>query len=109
MKHVIERFYAELLVRGGDGERHPKTAKLLSAGRTQIAKKLGEEALELSLEIVKGDRDAVVHESVDLIHHLAVAWASMGIAPSEVWEEMATREALTGLAGKRPKGFEDLT
>ncbi len=107
MKHSIERLYAELLVRGTDGERHPRTAKLMSAGSTQIAKKLGEEALELSLEIVKADRDEVIHESVDLIYHLTVAWASMGIAPAEIWEEMSRREEMTGLAGKRPKGFED--
>jgi len=48
-----------------------------------------------------------VLESVDLIYHLAVVWASMGIAPSEIWEEMARREQMTGLAGKLPKGFED--
>jgi phosphoribosyl-ATP pyrophosphohydrolase len=109
MKHAIERLYAELLVRGGDDKRHPRTAKLLSAGASRIAQKLGEEALELSLEVVKGNRDEVVHESVDVIYHLAVVWASMGIAPSEIWEEMARREALTGLAGKLPKAGEDPT
>ena len=107
MKHAIERLYAALLVRGGDEERHPGTAKLLSAGATRIAQKLGEESLELSLEIVKGNRDEVVLESVDLIYHLAVAWASMGIAPAEIWEEMLARETSTGLAGKLPKSLKE--
>jgi phosphoribosyl-ATP pyrophosphohydrolase len=107
MRHAIERLYAELLVRGGDDERHPRAAKLLSGGSTRIAQKLGEEAVELALEVVKGNRDEVVLESVDLIYHLAVVWASMGIAPSEIWEEMDRREQMTGLAGKLPKNLED--
>ena len=107
MKHAIERLYAELLVRGGDDERHPRAAKLLSGGTKKIAQKLGEEAVELALEVVQGNRDEVVLESVDLIYHLAVVWASMGIAPSEIWEEMARRERMTGLAGKLPKIIED--
>ena len=107
MRHAIERLYAELLVRGGDDERHPRAAKLLSGGSTRIAQKLGEEAVELALEVVKGNRDEVVLESVDLIYHLAVVWASMGIALSEIWEEMDRREQLTGLAGKLPKDLED--
>jgi phosphoribosyl-ATP pyrophosphohydrolase len=107
MTHAIERLYAALLVRGADGEQHPRTAKLLSGGASRIAQKLGEEALEVSLEIVKGNRDEVVHESVDLIYHLAIAWASLGILPSEIWEEMARREEITGLAGKLPKDAED--
>ena len=107
MTNAIERLYAELLVRGADDERHPRTAKLLSGGRSRIAQKLGEEALEVSLEVVQGHRDEVVHESVDLLYHLVVVWASMGISPSEIWEEMARREQMTGLAGKLPKGVED--
>jgi phosphoribosyl-ATP pyrophosphohydrolase len=103
MRHAIERLYAELLVRGDDDAVHPRAAKLLSGGSTRIAQKLGEEAVELALEVVKGNRDEVVLESVDLIYHLAVAWASMGIAPSEIWEEMGRRERMTGLAGKLPK------
>jgi hypothetical protein len=32
-----------------------------------------------------------------------VLWASVGIRPDEVWEEMATRESAYGLAEKRAK------
>jgi phosphoribosyl-ATP pyrophosphohydrolase len=107
MTNPLERLYGELLVSGSNAERHPRTAKLLSAGRSRIAQKLGEEALEVALEVVKGNRDEVVLESADLVYHLVVVWASMGISPSEIWEEMARREQLTGLAGKLPKQGDD--
>jgi phosphoribosyl-ATP pyrophosphohydrolase len=103
----IERLYAELLLNGNDAKRHPRTAKLLAAGRSRIAQKLGEEALEVALEVVKGHRDAVVLESADLLYHLVVVWAVLGISPSEIWAEMDRREQLTGLAGKLPKVSED--
>jgi phosphoribosyl-ATP pyrophosphohydrolase len=108
MTNPLERLYGELLVNGSNAERHPRTAKLLAAGRSRIAQKLGEEALEVALEVVKGNRDEVVLESADLVYHLVVVWASMGISPSEIWEEMARREQLTGLAGKLPKQTEDI-
>jgi phosphoribosyl-ATP pyrophosphohydrolase len=108
MTNPLERLYGELLVNGSNAARHPRTAKLLAAGRSRIAQKLGEEALEVALEVVKGNRDEVVLESADLVYHLVVVWASMGISPSEIWEEMARREQLTGLAGKLPKQTEDI-
>jgi len=107
MTSRIERLYGELLVSGHDAKRHPRTAKLLAAGRSRIAQKLGEEALEVALEVVEGNRDEVVLESADLLYHLVVVWASMGISPSEIWDEMDRREQLTGLAGKLPKTAED--
>jgi phosphoribosyl-ATP pyrophosphohydrolase len=107
MSSAIDRLYALLLQHGSDEARFPRTARLLAGGPTRIAQKLGEEALEVALETVKGNRDEVIHESVDLIYHLAVVWASMGISPSEIWHEMACREQTTGLAGKLPKAPAD--
>lgn len=102
----IERLHAALLTLSGEGGDFPRTRKLLQSGTTRIAQKLSEEAVEVSLETVKGDRAAVVSESADLIYQLVVLWAVMGIWPAEVWEEMSRREMDQGLAEKLPKAPE---
>lgn len=103
MDTPIERLHAALLTLSGDRDNFPRTRKLLQSGKTRIAQKLGEEAIEVALETVKGDRAAVVLESADLLYHLVVLWTLMGIWPAEVWEEMDRRERTLGLAEKLPK------
>jgi phosphoribosyl-ATP pyrophosphohydrolase len=80
-----------------------RTAKLFDEGRIKIAKKLVEEATEVSLECVAGNRDAVINESVDMLYNWVVALADMGIKPQEIWDEMTRREEMFGIAGKLPK------
>ncbi len=80
-----------------------RTTKLFVDGRIKIGKKLVEEAAEVSLECVAGNRDAVIHESVDMLYNWVVALAEMEIKPQEIWDEMARREELFGIAGKLPK------
>ena len=80
-----------------------RTAKLLQAGRAKMAKKLAEEAAEVVIDAVGGQRDAVIRESADLLYNLVVLWVSIGIRPQDVWNEMERRERLLGLAEKMPK------
>ena len=81
----------------------PRTARLLAAGLPRMAQKLAEEATEIVIEAVRGERSAVINESVDLIYHLVVLWSELGITAREVWAEMDRRQALLGLAEKLPK------
>jgi len=76
-----------------------------------MAKKLAEEAVEVVIDAMHGDRDAVVKESADLIYNLVVLWVSAGIRPEDVWKEMDRRERLLGIAEKVPKKkvLEDVT
>ena len=76
------------------------TAKLFQRGRPKIAQKLGEEAVEAVIELMRGDKAALVGESADLIYHLMVCWAEAGITPEEVWAELARREGISGIAEK---------
>jgi phosphoribosyl-ATP pyrophosphohydrolase len=87
--------------RSGDGET--KTAKLFAAGLPKMAKKLVEEATEVAIEAVRGERRCLKSESADLLDHLVVIWNAMGIKPSDVWGEMKRRERLLGIAEKLPK------
>ncbi|SFO49524.1 phosphoribosyl-ATP pyrophosphatase [Bradyrhizobium sp. Ghvi] len=68
-----------------------------------MAKKLAEEAIEVVIDAVNGDTEAVVRESADLLYNLTVLWASAGVRPEDVWREMSRREDMLGIAEKLPK------
>jgi phosphoribosyl-ATP pyrophosphohydrolase len=68
-----------------------------------MAQKLAEEATEVVIEAVRGERSAVIYESVDLLYNLVVLWGELGISASEIWAEMDRRQALVGMAEKLPK------
>lgn len=107
MTDSVNRLYrAVLAVRGTDPEKS-RTAKLLNAGRAKLAKKLAEEAVEVVIDALDGDTDAVVRESADLMYNLVVLWAHAGIHPDEVWAEMRRREDMFGIAEKLPKVPKD--
>ena len=103
MSDSLDRLHdAVLAARHGDPATS-RTARLLHAGRAKVAKKLGEEAVEVVIDAMAGDRQAVVRESADLIYNLVVLWVAAGIHPDDVWAEMDRRERLLGIAEKLPK------
>jgi phosphoribosyl-ATP pyrophosphohydrolase len=103
MADSIERLFdAVVALKHGDPARS-RTARLLRSGRAKMAKKLAEEAVEVVIDAMAGDRAAVVSESADLIYNLVVLWAAAGVEPHDVWAEMKRRERLMGIAEKLPK------
>ena len=99
-EHVLDRLYLVIDSRKGADPDTSYTARLFSRGRQQIAKKLGEEAVEALIEGIRGDRPKLVGESADLLYHLLTLWASIGVKPKAVWTELARREGLSGIAEK---------
>ena len=77
------------------------TAKLLARGRSKVAQKLGEEAVEAVIEGVTGDRDALIRESADVLYHLLVLWAAAGLEPDDIAAELTHRENTSGIAEKK--------
>ena len=99
-EHVLDRLYVVIDSRKGADPESSYTARLFSRGRAQIAKKLGEEAVEALIEGIKGDRPKLVAESADLLYHLLTLWAATSVKPKAVWTELARREGLSGIAEK---------
>jgi phosphoribosyl-ATP pyrophosphohydrolase len=83
--------------------RAPRTAKLLDEGVPKKAKKVGEEAVELALDAVAGERGAVIGETADLVYHLVVLLDALGIGWDEVAAELGRRRDRFGVAEKLPK------
>ena len=103
MSDSIERLFEGVRLARDYDPAQSRTARLMAGGIAKMAKKVGEEAVEVGLDAVKGDRSAVIAESADLIYNLVVLWAASNITPEEVWAEMDRRERLMGLAEKLPK------
>ena len=76
------------------------TARLFNDGRARIARKVGEEALEVVIAALSEGKEKLAAESADLLYHLLVLWADADVKPDDVWAELARREGVSGLAEK---------
>ena len=103
MSDLLDRLHAAVLAARDADPASSRTARLLKSGRSKIAKKLAEEAVEVVIDSMHHRTDAVVRESADLLYNLVVLWVAAGIRPQDVWKEMARRERLLGIAEKLPK------
>ena len=76
------------------------TAQLLSKGPEKCAEKFGEEAIEAIIEAVKCDKAGLTSEAADVIYHLMVMLASLDVSLDDVVDELAKRQAKSGIAEK---------
>lgn len=83
----------------GDG-KISYTASLLAAGPEKCARKFGEEAIELILAAVEGDRKHLTAEAADVLYHLLVLLHSGGVSMDDVLQELAGRFRQSGLQEK---------
>jgi phosphoribosyl-ATP pyrophosphohydrolase len=107
MTEPLDRLYRAVVAAKTADPAVSRTARLLRSGRGKMAKKLAEEAVEVVIDAMNGQNEAVVRESADLIYNLVVLWVASGINPDEVWAEMERRERLFGIAEKLPKGLDE--
>jgi phosphoribosyl-ATP pyrophosphohydrolase len=103
MSDSVDRLYDAVLAARTADPATSRTARLLRAGRGKVTKKLAEEAIEVVIDAMHGNSDAVVRESADLLYNLVVVWVASGVHPKDVWAEMQRREQLLGIAEKLPK------
>ena len=107
MGDSLDRLHQAVLAARTADPASSRTARLLRAGRSKMAKKLAEEAVEVVIDAMHGHSDAVVRESADLLYNLVVLWVASSVHPKDVWAEMERRERLLGIAEKLPKeGFD---
>lgn len=72
------------------------TKSLLDGGFPKILAKIAEEHGELAAELPAGDRDAVIHETADLLFHVIVGLVARDIEPAEVMRALARRFGTSG-------------
>src|SRR5436189_4832058 len=107
MTDSLDRLHQAVMAARSADPASSRTARLLRAGRSKMAKKLAEEAVEVVIDAMHGNSDSVVRESADLLYNLVVLWVASGVHPKDVWMEMERRERMLGIAEKLPKARID--
>jgi len=69
------------------------TTELLEGGLGAVARKVGEEAVELTVAALDETDQRVVEEAADLVYHLYVLLAARGLDVAAVEDELARRSA----------------
>ena len=88
---ILEELFATVQDRKRERPEGSYTARLLDEGADRISQKVIEEAGELGIAGVKGDKPEVVAEAADVIYHTLVLLAASGARPEDVWEELRKR------------------
>ena len=105
---VLDRLWSVIVSRRDADPSLSHSARLLSRGPAKVAQKFGEEAVECLIEVLRGDKTAVVGESADVLYHLIVMWVAAGVAPEEVWAELMRREGVSGITEKASRARTSL-
>ena len=100
---VLERLFEVIRSRRGGDVEQSYTAGLFADGIGAITRKFGEEAVETMVAALQDSAAEVTGESADLLYHLLVLWAEVGIEPADVWAELQRREGTSGLAEKKAR------
>ena len=96
---VIERLFEIIQSRKNVNDEQSYTSQLFKSGAPEIAKKVGEEAVETVIAALTSPSQ-LASESADLIYHLLVLWSASNIKPSDVWKELERRQGMSGIKEK---------
>ncbi len=92
MSEVLDELYATIWSRKSNPPPESYTARLFAAGREEIMKKVGEEAIEVIVAAASQPDERLVSESADLLYHLLVLLAECRVEWSAVEEELSKRK-----------------
>mgnify|MGYP001156655549 CR=1 FL=1 len=88
----LDQLYDVLLQRKAEGDPEKSyTARLMTAGKDRILKKVTEEAGEVIIASKNDSRDEIVYETADLWFHSLMVLAYHGIPPQAIVDELARR------------------
>ena len=90
--NFLTELYDVIAARRGGDDAASYTASLFQKGTAKIAQKVGEEAVEVVIEAMRGDKDKLTSESADLLYHLLVLWADQGVTPDDVTKILQQRQ-----------------
>jgi phosphoribosyl-ATP pyrophosphohydrolase len=96
----LEKLATEISLKAKSSPETSYTAKLISQGISKCAKKFGEEAVELALASVSGNKSETTAEAADVLYHFMVLLQATGVSPDDVMLELKKREGVGGLVEK---------
>jgi phosphoribosyl-ATP pyrophosphohydrolase len=99
-RFTLDNLAAIISARANASAAASYTKSLLDGGTARVAKKLGEEAVELVIAAMEGDAQAITRESADLLYHLLVVLHQNAISLADVYAELERRTSQSGQAEK---------
>ena len=90
-KNYLEDLFDTLSKKKNKDVKNSYTSKLIK-NPNLLSKKIGEESVEVIIEILNKDKDKLINESADLLYHLIVSWIYLDINPKNIWDELKQRE-----------------
>ena len=88
---ILDQLYRVILDRKRTAPAGSYTARLFAAGMEEIAKKLGEESVEVIVAALGQSDERLVSETADLIYHTLVLLAARGVSLTQVEAELEKR------------------
>jgi len=92
VSEILDGLYKTIVARRENPPPQSYTAKLFAAGDVEIAKKVGEEAIEVIVASYQESDERLASESADLIYHLLVLLAARNVEWHAVEQELAKRK-----------------
>ena len=101
IQHSLDRLYDVIASRKNKTVGDSYTAQLFAGAPVKPARKLCEEATEVLIEAMNDDKIKLASESADLLYHLLVVWEAADLDPSDVWQELDSRQGIPGHVEKQ--------
>jgi len=89
---ILERLFEVIESRKGKDPNSSYTAQLFDAGMPEIAKKVGEEAVEVIIEAKDTNDELFLNESADLLFHYLLLLQAKGFKMKDVVTVLKGRE-----------------
>jgi len=102
----LDSVLSTIASREGSDPKTSHVAKMLKRGTHRVAKKVGEEGVEVAIAAAMKDRAGMVSESADLLFHLLILWHKERISPAEIAAEFKRREGVSGITEKQSRPEE---
>jgi phosphoribosyl-ATP pyrophosphohydrolase/phosphoribosyl-AMP cyclohydrolase len=90
-KGFLHHLEAIIQDRKNNPDESSYTSALFNKGTKKIAQKVGEEATEVILEAMAGERALLIEESSDLMYHWLVLLVDQGVSLSDIEEKLSER------------------
>ncbi len=104
MSFSLDQLDGRVAARAGASPEESYTARLLADGLDHCARKFGEEAVELIVAAVAGDRPGLTAEAADVLYHLLVLLNAADVPLASVMAELEKRTSQSGLEEKAARG-----
>jgi phosphoribosyl-ATP pyrophosphohydrolase len=88
---ILDDLYRVILERKRNPSADSYVSVLISKGKDEILKKIGEEAIEVIIASKTGEKEQIIAEFADLWFHCLVLMEEEGLSHSDVFKELETR------------------